>query len=557
MTVLATAGHVDHGKSTFVNFITGQETDRLKEEKTRGLTINLGYTYFEFKNKIISIVDVPGHVDYFKNTVAGFANVDGIIFCIDSVQGWSNQSEEHFQAISNLKINNIFFVLTKTDLLDTSIDRGFLEKKLNSNKLINYTIEEFSYKTSDLRMFQKKIVDFFKSDTLENPNSLWIDRSFTKDGIGKVVTGTASMAFDLNKIYLARTNKLLEVKEIRNTENIVKNTTTTSRIAISLKKSIQDKIGRGDLLTNEIVFSGKYIFAITDKHASKFNKKGSNRLFIGTKNQIVEKLEVINISEKNLIFMKLPNNLPILENQKILIQNLVSNDFMGGKIAFATNNNNLVKKFFKEIRKTESINLDKAFTLLPENLIENSRDYISIGNKYLSKDHLESIVEKINENIKTINSVGVDNYFYNEFFIEHNYLDELINKIDGFNVINNQLIIDKNIDVDLDVYQNIINQISDDLSVKYVDINKFDRQSVKKLFMSEYLYRVDKNIIIGKEHVSKLVDILKKLPDVFDVSEFKEESNLSRKFAIPYLEFLDKYLYTSKIDSSGKRKKLV
>ena len=557
MTVLATAGHVDHGKSTFVNFITGQETDRLKEEKTRGLTINLGYTYFEFKNKIISIVDVPGHVDYFKNTVAGFANVDGIIFCIDSVQGWSNQSEEHFQAISNLKITNIFFVLTKTDLLDTSIDRGFLEKKLNSNKLINYTIEEFSYKTSDLRMFQKKIVDFFKSDTLENPNSLWIDRSFTKDGIGKVVTGTASMAFDLNKIYLARTNKLLEVKEIRNTENIVKNTTTTSRIAISLKKNIQDEIGRGDLLTNEIVFSGKFIFAITDKNASKFNKKGSNRLFIGTKNQIVEKLEVVNISEKNLIFMKLPNNLPILENQKILIQNLVSNDFMGGKIAFATNNNNLVKKFFKEIRKTESINLEKAFTLLPENLIENPRDYISIGNKYLSKDHLESIVEKINENIKTINSVGVDNYFYNEFFLEHNYLDELINKIDGFNVINNQLIIDKNIDVDLDVYQNIINQISDDLSVKYVDIKKFDRQSVKKLFMSEYLYRVDKNIIIGKEHVSKLVDILKKLPDVFDVSEFKEESNLSRKFAIPYLEFLDKYLYTSKIDSSGKRKKLV
>ena len=194
---------------------------------------------------------------------------------------------------------------------------------------------------------------------------------------------------------------------------------------------------------------------------------------------------------------------------------------------------------------------------MPENLIENSRDYISIGNKYLSKDHLESIVEKINENIKTINSVGVNNYFYNEFFLEHNYLDELINKIDGFNVINNQLINDKNIDVDLDVYQNIMNQISDDLSVKYVDINKFDRQSIKKLFMSEYLYRVDKNIIIGKEHVSKLVDILKKLPDVFDVSEFKEESNLSRKFAIPYLEFLDKYLYTSKIDSSGKRKKLV
>ena len=161
MTVLATAGHVDHGKSTFVNFLTGQETDRLKEEKIRGLTINLGYTYFEFKNKRISIVDVPGHVDYFKNTIAGFANVDGIIFCIDSVQGWSRQSEEHFQAIRNLQINNIFFVLTKTDLLDSPVDKGFLEKKLKSEKLINYTIEEFSYKTSDLKLFQEKIVHFF------------------------------------------------------------------------------------------------------------------------------------------------------------------------------------------------------------------------------------------------------------------------------------------------------------------------------------------------------------------------------------------------------------
>ncbi len=87
MTVLATAGHVDHGKSTFVNFLTGQETDRLKEEKIRGLTINLGYTYFKYKNKTISIVDVPGHIDYFKNAIAGFSNVDGIIFCIDSTQG--------------------------------------------------------------------------------------------------------------------------------------------------------------------------------------------------------------------------------------------------------------------------------------------------------------------------------------------------------------------------------------------------------------------------------------------------------------------------------------
>ena len=67
MTVLATAGHVDHGKSTFVSFLTSQETDRLPEEKNRGLTINLGYTFFNHKNQTYSIVDVPGHSDFFKN----------------------------------------------------------------------------------------------------------------------------------------------------------------------------------------------------------------------------------------------------------------------------------------------------------------------------------------------------------------------------------------------------------------------------------------------------------------------------------------------------------
>ena len=75
MTVIATAGHVDHGKSTFVNFLTKQETDRLPEEKKRGLTINLGYTYFTIEDKTYSIVDVPGHKDFYKNTISGFANV--------------------------------------------------------------------------------------------------------------------------------------------------------------------------------------------------------------------------------------------------------------------------------------------------------------------------------------------------------------------------------------------------------------------------------------------------------------------------------------------------
>ena len=135
MTVIATAGHVDHGKSTFVNFLTKQETDRLPEEKKRGLTINLGYTYFTYENKTYSIVDVPGHKDYFKNTVSGFSNADVIFFIIDSTENWSEQSEEHFQALIALKKRNFLFIYTKTDLLKGEIDKKILLTKIEVHNI--------------------------------------------------------------------------------------------------------------------------------------------------------------------------------------------------------------------------------------------------------------------------------------------------------------------------------------------------------------------------------------------------------------------------------------
>ena len=136
MTVIATAGHVDHGKSTLVNFLTGQETDKLAEEKSRGLTINLGYTFYEYADQIVSIVDVPGHRDFFKNTVAGFSNADAVLFVIDSTQGWSEQSEQHFNALIGLSKLNILFIFTKLDMKE-----GYSKQELE-DAMKGHIIEE-------------------------------------------------------------------------------------------------------------------------------------------------------------------------------------------------------------------------------------------------------------------------------------------------------------------------------------------------------------------------------------------------------------------------------
>ena len=103
----------------------------------------------------------------------------------------------------------------------------------------------------------------------------------------------------------------------------------------------------------------------------------------------------------------------------------------------------------------------------------------------------------------------------------------------------------------------ILNEITVELSINEVDLSKYEKEAVKTLFMNNYLYRLNKKLIISDLHKNSLIELLKDLPDIFTVKEFKDLANLSRKYAIPYLEFLDSESLTAKIEDSGKRKKLV
>src|SRR5881296_3039062 len=122
--ILATAGHVDHGKSTLVKALTGTDPDRLPEEKARGITIDLGFAHLELPATIdghpspfhLGIVDVPGHEDFVKNMVAGVGSIDLALFVVAADDGWMPQTEEHLQILSYLGVTRAVVALTKIDL---------------------------------------------------------------------------------------------------------------------------------------------------------------------------------------------------------------------------------------------------------------------------------------------------------------------------------------------------------------------------------------------------------------------------------------------------------
>src|SRR5919202_255380 len=119
MHVIGTAGHVDHGKSTLVKALTGIDPDRLKEEKEREMTIDLGFAWFTLPSgEPVSIVDVPGHEDFIKNMLAGVGGIDAALLVVAADEGVMPQTREHLAILDLLKVNRGVVALTKTDMVD-------------------------------------------------------------------------------------------------------------------------------------------------------------------------------------------------------------------------------------------------------------------------------------------------------------------------------------------------------------------------------------------------------------------------------------------------------
>ncbi len=559
MTVIATAGHVDHGKSTFVNFLTQQETDRLPEEKKRGLTINLGYTYFTIEDKTYSIVDVPGHKDFYKNTISGFANADVILFIIDSIQNWSEQSEQHFQSLTSLNKKNFIFVFTKIDLLEGEVKKEFLNEKLNNHQDINYLILEFNKETSNRKVFCASIHNYIKTCKFEEKTPrLWIDRSFTIDGTGKVITGTATKGLDYENIIYNLHNEKLQIKEVQSKNQKNDKNDLTKRVALSLKKTNKNIPRRGDLLSNEeITFSSNLFIKLNNKDVDRSILKGTLRIFFGTNNAHISKIKFINSEKETFAILSLTKAVPIPIFENLLIENVDRNKYIGGKFLLFPDKNQFLKLNNKIKNKVKINNLLDIFDFLDIKFFENNKEFKQIENLFVNESVLEKIFEDLQNNIDSINKTGVKDFFQNNYQISPDILEQLIKGKENITISNNQIIKKiHNSEALENQYIKIKELLGKALDVNIINTKDFDRNNLRDLFLSEKIYRVDSKIIISDVHLKQLVKIIELMPDEFSVKEFKDKTSLSRKYAIPYLELLDKIGVTQKIDKVGSRKKL-
>ena len=252
--VIATAGHVDHGKSALVKALTGTDPDRLPEEKARQITIDLGFAELNLPGGIhAGIIDVPGHEDFVRNMIAGVGSVDLALFVVAADDGWMPQSEEHLQILTHLGVKRAVIAVTKMDSANIDIEQ--IRNRLSDTPFAQAPIIRTSVRTGEGMEDLKKTLAVELAE-MPPPRDygkprLFIDRVFTLRGIGTVVTGTLTGA-ELRrgqKIVIQPGNRETRVRSVQSHGQELDLAQPGMRTAINLPDVEVEQIKRGDVIT--------------------------------------------------------------------------------------------------------------------------------------------------------------------------------------------------------------------------------------------------------------------------------------------------------------------
>lgn len=345
--VISTAGHVDHGKSTLVRVLTGTDPDRFAEEKERGLTIDLGFASAKLPSgKVLSLIDVPGHIRFLKNMLAGVGAVDACLFIVDANEGWKPQTEEHLRILDLLGVQHGIIALTKIGLADEElVELAILEveERVEGTFLEGAAIVPVDSiegtGIEDLRIALDEMLAVAPGAIDRGTPRLWVDRAFSAKGSGTVVTGTLTggrVRVDEEMLMLPQRTTV----RLRGLQSLHAERTKVgpgNRTAINLTGVSHDQITRGDVLVREgewhetTVFDGQLsVLASLDHDVSR---RGAHLLYLGAGEHAVRIRilgDAIAPGETGNIRIYLPHLLPLLPGDRFVLRESGRAETIGG-----------------------------------------------------------------------------------------------------------------------------------------------------------------------------------------------------------------------------------
>jgi selenocysteine-specific elongation factor len=347
--VVGTAGHVDHGKSTLVRALTGMDPDRLAEEKARGLTIDLGFAWTTLPSgRTVSFVDVPGHIRFLKNMLAGVGAVDASLFVIAANEGWKPQSEEHLRILDLLGVGDGIVVVTKVAAVDDErrqMARLEIAERVAGTFLANADVVDVDTPSGEgvdavVQAVERLLARTPVASDRERPR-LWVDRAFGAAGAGTVVTGTLTggeLSVD-DELVLMPGERRVRVRGLQSCQQTRERVPPGSRVAVNLANVHRADVTRGHALVragqweSATIFDASLTVLASLEHA--VSRRGAYQAHIGSgeypvKLRVLAGPDSVAPGDTGLVRIHVPSPLPLLPGDRFVLRESGRNETVGG-----------------------------------------------------------------------------------------------------------------------------------------------------------------------------------------------------------------------------------
>ena len=600
--IIGTAGHIDHGKTALIRALNGFEGDSTNEEKQRGITIDLSFSNLTRAERNIAFIDVPGHEKLIKNMIAGAFGFDYVMLVVSAKEGLMPQTIEHIEILSLLGIKNLILVITKKDLVD--------EKTLKEqeSKIVEF-LDEFEFNIKFIKavsIYDEKSIEDLKNSlftisnstkTPENFFRFYVDRVFSVKGSGTVVTGTVlGKKIELEeKVFIPHLQKETKIKNIQvHNQNAIE-ANISSRAALNLSSVDINSLQRGDIITKKGFLRGFDTIDISFKclKNKKLNHNQTYTLFIGAKKIDAKVLlfDSLTSLEDGFATLKMDEKIFTVFGEKVILRS--ANDTICGGVILnpiydPMNKNqkrdllkNLYKKDFKNAfkilleahkRGLGVVSSTQRFALSHDESLEfaNSLEDVFVDKKELviypikTKDEIVEFIKNIyiknSYALLSSSSINLRVPWASIEFI-NSALDDLVQN--GFLVKEGQLYKNANIKEDItkeleniflerlkseDITPTAPYNIYDDLDID----RKLGDDILKSLTAKKDVIRLQHNLFIHSQSLNKIIKSMREIikQDGFiEIFNFKQRFDLSRKYLVCYLDYLDNFSDIKKVEN--------
>ncbi len=617
--ILGTAGHIDHGKSSLVKALTGVDPDRLKEEKERGITIELGFADIHYPDGLcVGIVDVPGHERLVRNMLAGAGGIDIVLLVIAADEGVMPQSREHLAICNLLNIKSGIIVITKTDLVEDDwfeLVREEAREFVKGTFLDRAEIVGVSSKTGEnIDVLKEKIHRVALKVSPKSTGGLFrlpIDRIFTLKGFGTVVTGTAlsGLLSSDAQVEILPTGIKSKVRGLQSHGESIEKAYAGQRVAINLQGVQKEELKRGAVVVEPDRFKPTHAIdaeLVLLKDAPVLKNKSRVHFHLSTSESIGRVIlydhNDLKPGERSFCQIRLEEPVVAVSGDRFIIRRFSPVVTIGGGVILDSQarkrrkkdglddlkiyrDGDLGEKIATKVRRSGVRGMTRhllqgwinADTADIDNAIEKLKEegvLVRFEDRLIHRDIFQGLRERITDTLSKFHKnnplkPGMSKEVLRSLFgLEQRTFQGILSIIEEIVVEKDTVrladftvaVTDRFMEIKKDVLELLkrdgFQPLTKEELSKYFNLKVKEMEDILKLMVQEgSIARITDSIYLLRENYDRMLNLLKEYysgKDTMSVGEFRDLLGTTRKYALPFLEYLDSNKITLRVGDVRK-----